>query len=41
MAENKVQTPRHGPRGGGPGGGPRGGYGKPKNLKATVLRTFG
>ena len=36
MSENKRPQ---GPRGGGPGGGPRGGYGKPKNLRRTMLRT--
>ncbi len=36
MAENKRPN---GPRGGGPGGGPRGGYGKPKDLRRTMLRT--
>jgi len=36
---NPPQSPR-GPRGGGPGGGPRGGFGKPKDLKGTVLRMF-
>ena len=40
MAEEKakIDTQPKGPSG--PGGGPRGGYSKPKNLKATVLRTF-
>ena len=40
MAEEKakIDTQPKGPSG--PGGGPRGGYSKPKDLKATVLRTF-
>ena len=38
MAENKNSKPAGGP-GGGPGA--RGGYGKPKDLKGTALRTFG
>ena len=40
MAEEKakIATQPKGPSG--PGGGPRGGYSKPKDLKATVLRTF-
>ena len=40
MAENRQP---HGPKGGGPGGphgGPRGGYGKPKDLRGTALRTI-
>ncbi len=40
MAETKKKFD-DAPKGGGPGGGPRGGYAKPKNLKATVLRTAG
>jgi len=36
MAENKAPRGPHGP--GGPGG-PRGGYGKPKDLRRTMLRT--
>ncbi len=36
--ERKFQKPQGGPPG--PGGGPRGGYGKPKDLKGTVLRMF-
>ena len=36
MAENRKP---HGP-GGGPHGGPRGGYGKPKDLRRTALRTM-
>jgi ATP-binding cassette subfamily B protein len=37
--EKKFTKPQNdGPRG--PGGGPRGGYGKPKNLRATILRMF-
>ena len=38
MAEEKAKIDTE-PKGGGPGH-MRGGYGKPKNLKATVLRTF-
>ncbi len=40
MAEEKakIDTQPKGPSG--PGSGPRGGYSKPKDLKATVLRTF-
>ena len=45
MAENRrpasgppMGGPR-GPHGGGPGRGPRGGFGKPKDLKGTALRT--
>ena len=37
MAENNRPRGPHGP--GGPHGGPRGGYGKPKDLKGTALRT--
>ena len=36
MAENRKP---HGP-GGGPHGGPQGGYGKPKDLRRTALRTL-
>ena len=35
--ERKFQKPNNG---GGPGAGPRGGYGKPKNLRGTILRMF-
>ena len=39
MAENNTRRP-HGPGGpGGPHGGPRGGFGKPKDLRKTALRT--
>ena len=39
MAENNNSRP-HGPGGpGGPHGGPRGGFGKPKDLRKTALRT--
>ena len=37
MAENNRPRGPHGP--GGPHGGPRGGFGKPKDLKGTALRT--
>ena len=40
MAENNNSRP-HGPGGpGGPHGGPRGGFGKPKDLRKTALRTL-
>ena len=40
MAENSRPREPHGPGGpGGPHGAPRGGYGKPKDLKGTALRT--
>ena len=42
MAENKApRGPKGGPGPHGPHGGPRGGFGKPKDLRRTALRTMG